>query len=353
MRAFLALASLATLATAAYAQQPALLPATELSKLTERMQMVAESVAIVIPDLPRAAGPILEQIRPTRLALDRTPQSTKLTYTLLGLYKNYLMLADALPKPIPFPAVGAQQLNELRDGWGKLENHFQALIDSRESQLTPADRDNLARYKEANSQLGAPASGKPRVVFMGDSITDGWPLKEYFSGKDFVNRGISGQVTGQMLGRMQADVINLKPAVMVVLAGTNDIARGTPIEIIQNNLRMMCDLADHAHIKVVLGSVLPIHDYNQNIDPRFARSPQRPPATINALNAWMKSLAESKGYVYLDYFNSVRDGAGYLRKDVAEDGLHPNAMGYRLMAPLAERAVEDALAGRVATPRKK
>ena len=352
MRAFSAVLGLAMLAASSWAQST-VLPAPELSKLTERMQMLAESVAIVIPDLPRAAGPIVDQIRQTRLALDRTPQSTKLTYTLLGLYKNYLTLSDALPKPVPFPAVGAQQLSELRDGWGKLENHFQALLDSRESQLTPADRDNLARYKEANAQLSAPASGRPRVVFLGDSITDGWPLKEYFSGKDFINRGISGQVTGQMLGRMQADVISLKPAVLVILAGTNDIARGTPIEIIQNNLRMMCDLADHARIKVVLSSVLPIHDYNQNIDPRFARSPQRPPASITALNAWMKSLAETKGYVYLDYFNGVRDGAGYLRKDAADDGLHPNALGYRLMAPLAERAIEDALAGRVAAPRKK
>jgi len=328
-------------ALAAVSARAQLMPNPEVNKLTERLQQLCESVSIVIPDLPRATGPMLEQVRESRAALARTPQSTVATYNLLSQLRNFLVVADALPKPYPFPEIGVRQFAELRDGTAKLDAHFRALMPLREAALTPPDRDNLARYRDVNAQLGPPTAG--RVVFLGDSITDGWRLNEYFAGKDFVNRGIGGQITSQMLARMKADVVDLKPKAMLVLAGTNDIARGTPLGIIENNLHMMCDLADAAKIKVILASVLPIHDYNQNVNPSYLRSKQRPPEQIKNLNAWLKTFAQNRGYVYLDYYNAMTDSAGFLRQDLAEDGLHPNATGYRVMAPYALRAIEDAL----------
>jgi lysophospholipase L1-like esterase len=151
------------------------------------------------------------------------------------------------------------------------------------------------------------------VVFLGDSITDGWRLNEYFPDRDFVNRGIGGQITGQMLGRMKADVIDRQPAAVVVLAGVNDIARGAPIETIRNNLAMIADLAVAHRIKPVFASILPVHDY------------QRPMATIRALNEWLAAMCRQRGFVYLDYFPAMADAGGFLRAELADDGLHPNA----------------------------
>ena len=140
--------------------------------------------------------------------------------------RAYLALSDALPKQYPFADTAVKQVAELRDAMNRMDADFQALLDRKDGQGRNADRDNLKRYAEENARLGPPSAQTPRIVFLGDSITDGWRLSEYFSGRDFVNRGISGQITGEMLGRMVADVINLKPAAMLVLAGTNDMARG-------------------------------------------------------------------------------------------------------------------------------
>src|SRR5207237_853247 len=129
----------------------------------------------------------------------------------------------------PFPQEATRQLAELRDNLNRFDVHFRALLDQRESQLRTADRDNLRRYHDANGQLAPPRAGKHRVVFFGDSITDSWRLNEYFPDEDYVNRGISGQITGQMLGRFKADVVDLKPEAVLILAGTNDLARGTSL----------------------------------------------------------------------------------------------------------------------------
>jgi len=209
------------------------------------------------------------------------------------------------------------------------------------------DYANFMRYRDANKQLAPPAKDEQRVVFMGDSITDGWKLAEYFPNQPFVNRGISGQTTSQMLIRFRPDVIDLKPKVVVILAGTNDIAGNTgpiTLEAIEGNLASMVDLARMHDINVVIASVLPISDYNKDkSDKQIIRSVQRPPAQILALNAWIKNLCAEKNLVYLDYFSATVDDKGFLKADIANDGLHPNAKGYEIMKTLAENAVKTAL----------
>lgn len=206
---------------------------------------------------------------------------------------------------------------------------------------------NFARYREANMKLSPPARDEDRVVFMGDSITDSWKLAEYFPGKPYINRGISGQTTSQMLIRFRADVIELKPKVVVILAGTNDIAGNTgpiTLERIEGNMASMVDLAMANGIRVVFASILPVSDYNKNAQgTRIVRTVQRQPAQILELNAWIKRLCEERGLTYLDYFAATVDDKGFLKPDIANDGLHPNAKGYELMKPLAEKAIAAAL----------
>jgi len=206
---------------------------------------------------------------------------------------------------------------------------------------------NFARYREANSKLAQPAKGEERVVFMGDSITDSWKLAEYFPNQPYINRGISGQTTPQMLLRFRPDVIDLKPKVVVILAGTNDISGNTgptTLDVIEGNLTSMVELAHANGINVVIASVLPISDYNKNKDGvAIIRSVQRPPAQILALNDWIKKYCAEKGLVYLDYFTATVDDKGFLKEDIANDGLHPNAKGYEIMKTLAEGAIKTAL----------
>jgi lysophospholipase L1-like esterase len=212
------------------------------------------------------------------------------------------------------------------------------------------DWPNLVRYAEANAALAAPAKSELRVVFMGDSITDAWVSPEYggfFAGKPYVDRGISGQTTPQMLIRFRPDVIALQPKVVVILAGTNDIAGNTgPMTLgeIEGNLASMAELAKTSKIRVVLASVLPVSNYGHNrqgnpLDMRM----NRPPEKILELNTWIKKYAAEKGHTYLDYFSAMVDEHGLLQRDLSEDGLHPNAKGYAVMSPLAEDAIRSAI----------
>ena len=205
------------------------------------------------------------------------------------------------------------------------------------------DYGQLARYRDADASLGAPAAGENRVVFFGDSITDIWKLEDYFPGKPYVNRGIGGQTTPQMLVRFRQDVINLRPKVVLILAGTNDIAGNTgPMrnEDIQANYASFAELAKLHGIRMIYASILPVHNYTDRARDFFA---QRPQARILELNDWLKDYCAKNDIVYLDYFSALVDEKGMLKKDLADDGLHPNAAGFKIMAPLAESAIQKAL----------
>ena len=221
------------------------------------------------------------------------------------------------------------------------------------------DWNQLGRYHQANQQLTAQPVPAGRVVFMGDSITDGWNLAESFPGKPFVNRGISGQVTAQMLVRLYPDVVDLKPAAMVVLAGTNDIARNNgpmTLTMIEENIMAMTELAQGHGIKVLLSSVMPISDYpylrqqgatpapvvpgGRGAPPRQKMTDGRPPSDILKLNAWLKDYAAKVNATYVDYFSAMVDDQGWLKDGISGDGLHPNAEGYKIMTAVLTAALQ-------------
>lgn len=197
----------------------------------------------------------------------------------------------------------------------------------------------LARFKEEDLKLGLPASGENRVVFMGDSITQGWHLDNSFPGKPYINRGISGQTTPQMVLRFHQDVIALKPKAVIILAGINDIAGNTgpmTLEDTENNLAAMAEMAASNQIKVVLCSVLPAYD--------FPWAPgQYPASKIVTLNNWIRSYADSRSFGYVDYYSPMKDDRGGLPSALSHDGVHPLPAGYAIMAPLAEAGIEKAL----------
>ncbi len=321
--------------------------AQEAQELYREIPGLMEATAIVVPELARAGAPLTENVKQASQTLLSGParDHVGLVNTLLNNTKVYLQLIDALPKPPAFSDEVRRQVEQLRLKSDQLNAYFRSLLQLRENQIRSADRDNLKRYSEANRDLLPPASTEQRVVFFGDSITDFWQLEQFFPGKPYVNRGISGQITGQMLGRMQADVIALQPKAMVLLGGTNDLARGVELPAIENNIQMICELAEANGIRPILGALLPVSDYHEDVDPRYKRTTDRPPSDILTLNAWMKSFSEAHGYIYLDYYQALVDSQGMLQGDLSDDGLHPNVEGYKVMGPLAEKAIASALAG--------
>jgi lysophospholipase L1-like esterase len=199
---------------------------------------------------------------------------------------------------------------------------------------------DLERFHDADAQLGPPAADNNRVVFMGDSITEGWHLETSFPGKPYINRGISGQTSSQMLLRFRQDVIDLKPKVVLILAGTNDFAGNTgPVTLpqVEGNIMSMAQLAQANRIRVALCSVLPSVRFGWHPDA------ENPVPRIAAINDWMKTYADGKGYVYVDYYSAMKDAAGGLPPNLSRDGVHPLPAGYAIMAPLAESGIETAL----------
>jgi len=212
------------------------------------------------------------------------------------------------------------------------------------------DFGRLSRYAQANKDLGAPKPGQARVVFFGDSITDGWSRPAaggFFKGKPYVNRGIGGQTTSQMLLRYRDDVIDLAPKAVVILAGTNDLAGNSgPVghETIQENWATMAELAKLHGIRVVLASILPVSDDKKDASGSpLVRSRNKSPEILRGMNRWLSDYAKANGHVYLDYYSAMADAAGSFLPNLNDDGLHPNANGYAVMAPLAEKALQEAL----------
>jgi lysophospholipase L1-like esterase len=206
-----------------------------------------------------------------------------------------------------------------------------------------ADWPQLGRYRADNAALASAAAGEQRVVFYGDSITDGWGRRSgtgtFFPGKPYVNRGISGQTTPQMVVRFRQDVIDLHPAAVVILAGTNDVAGNTgPMtpEMTEDNFRSMAELANANGIKVILASITPAFDYPW-------KHGMEPVPKIRAINAWMKDYCEQHGYTWLDYYTALTDAEGGMKPGTSIDGVHPNEKGYAIMTPLAQAAVDTAL----------
>ena len=203
------------------------------------------------------------------------------------------------------------------------------------------DWPNLARYRDANAKLGVPAANEDRVVFMGNSITEGWVATDslFFAGRPYIGRGISGQTTPQMLIRFKPDVIDLKPKAVLILAGTNDIAGNTgpsTLEMIEDNLASMAVLAKAANIEVILSSVLPAYDYPW-------KPGLQPAEKIVTLNKWIKNYASQHDCFYLDYFPSMADDRNGMKAEYSKDGVHPNLAGYKVMEALAEKAIAAAL----------
>jgi lysophospholipase L1-like esterase len=218
-------------------------------------------------------------------------------------------------------------------------------------EFVASDYGRLSRYAAANAALATPREDETRVVFFGDSITDNWSKAAgggFFPGKPYVNRGIGGQTTSQMLVRFRADVLELQPKAVVILAGTNDVAGNSgrvSVDAIEDNLATMAELAQAHGVQVVLASLLPISDDEQDSKGGpLIRSTDRPPSTLREINAWLSAYAARNGHVYLDYHSAMANASGLLRSALTDDGLHPNAAGYALMAPLAEQAIAEALA---------
>jgi lysophospholipase L1-like esterase len=231
-------------------------------------------------------------------------------------------------QPASPPAISHPQLDAYRQrGAAALMNDF----------------GQLGRYRAANAALHPVRAGEQRVVFFGDSITDAWNLDHYFPGKGYINRGIGGQTTSQMMLRFRQDVIDLQPRVVVILAGTNDIAGNTgpiSLEDIEKNYATLAELARVHHIVTIFTSVTPV---NGDVPGKRELFETRPPAEILALNSWLKDFCASSGDLFVDYFAAMVDARGQMQRPLSDDGLHPNDAGYKVMAPLAESTIEKAL----------
>jgi len=264
----------------------------------------------------------------------------RMTILVLTLLGTVVLCVAQSPQSSPSPASDLTGCTQAKATVTRLETGLR-------------DWPALARYRDDNGKVTTPAKNEKRVVFMGDSITDSWDDPRYggfFPGKPYVNRGISGQTTPQMLIRFRPDVIVLKPEVVVILAGTNDIAGNTgpmTLEAIQDNITSMAELARLNRMGVVLASVLPVSDYEKTADGQPRRqTTRRPPEKIKALNEWMRNYATQNKLTYLDYYSAMIDDKGFLKDELSNDGLHPNEKGYQVMAPLAEQAIEKALRGK-------
>jgi acyl-CoA thioesterase-1 len=337
----------------AQASPPSSVPLAQkdAEQLATRMLQLMESTAVAVPGLIRASEPVRQNAEATLTAIERAPRNPALEYQFINQIKAFLALSDSFPRPNPFPIAADQQFAELREDLQRMQQHFEATLETQTQieQKRDTDPNNLKRYADADSKM-LPPTKLPRIVFLGDSITDAWRLNEYFTGRDFVNRGIGGQTTLQMLARFRQDVVALNPKAVVVLGGTNDIEAGISANQIEDNLATIGDLAKAHGIKPVFASILPVSDYHKDTDPHYEMTVNRPPAVIQAINSWVKSYCQSQGFGYVDYYTAMVDSAGRMQTDLSDDGLHPNAKGYRVMSTVALDAIGRVLSGQQDAP---
>jgi lysophospholipase L1-like esterase len=260
--------------------------------------------------------------------MDRVPV---LNIVLPAVLSAALLCALPLNAQTPAPTPAATQTSTAPPA---PQTTGQSEIDRLQAKL--ADWAQLDRYRAENATLPPPAPGEQRVVFYGDSITDAWGHgADFFPGRPYVNRGISGQTTPQMLVRFQQDVVHLKPAVVVILAGTNDVAQNTgpeTPEMIEDNFVSMAAIAKQSGIRLVIASILPAYAYPW-------KPGIQPAEEIRALNEWLRDFCRRDGDVYLDYYSALADAQGGMKPGLSIDGVHPTPQGYAIMAPLAEKAI--------------
>lgn len=209
------------------------------------------------------------------------------------------------------------------------------------TQSQAQDWPNFGQFRSENQSLQPKKAGDHRIVFMGNSITIGWldARPDFFKGKPYINRGISGQTTPQMLVRFRADVVDIDADLVVILAGTNDIAENTgptTLEMILDNFKSMTEIAQANGIKVILCSVLPAFDYPW-------RPGKEPNVKIPKLNSMIRAYAEKNGVYYLDYFSALDDGNNGIIPEYTSDGVHLTPEGYQIMEPMVEKAIANVL----------
>ena len=312
-----------------FAQGPpnALLSPSDTQATVTRVLQLMESTAVSVQGLVRASDPLRQNAQATATALGKALRDQSLTLRFANEIRAYLAVADSLPRPDFFPGAASQQFLELRDSLQTLDRHFEALLIRAQidEHANDADPNNLKRYAALNSKSLPPTPSLPRYVFLGDSTTDQWRLNEYFTGQDFVNRGIAGQTTTQILARFLADVVALRPQGVVVLAGSNDIASGMTPSAIADNLVMMGDVAKAHSVQPVFAALLPASG-----EAAKARTPE----AIQKVNNWMRDYCIRENFIFIDYYTAMADEKGMMKADLSDDGLNPNARGYRVMSPI-------------------
>jgi lysophospholipase L1-like esterase len=317
------------LAVTLCAQRPsnALLSPQETQIAATRILELMDSTAASVPGLDRATEALRQSAQLTAASLGKSLRDEPLTLQLVNELRGYLALSDSIPGPAFYPPAASGQFLELRDEQQRLERHFQALLVRNQLDLHAHDADpnNLQRYGALNAKVTPATPSLPRFVFIGDSAIDSWRLNEYFAGNDFVNRGIAGQTTSQMLSRFLADVVALRPMAVFVLAGSNDLAAGMTLSSIADNLVMMGDVAKAHSVEPVFASLLPVSGDAAKV---------RTPDSIRKLNSWLRNFCIRENYVYVDYYTAMADSKGMMKAGLSDDGVNPNARGYRVMAPI-------------------
>lgn len=327
MRSLLFVAVLWASALPAQGPPNALLSQSDTQATATRALQLMESTAVSVPGLVRASDPLRQNAQATATALGKALRDPSLTLQFANEIRAYLAVADSLPRPDFFPGAASQQFLELRDSLQKLDRHFEALLVRMqiEAHASDADPNNLKRYAAANSKSMPPTASLPRYVFLGDSATDQWRLNEYFTGKDFVNRGIAGQTTTQILSRFLADVVALRPQGVVVLAGSTDVGLGMTTSAIADNLVMIGDVAKAHSIPPVFATLLPAGG---------EAAKTRTPEAIQKVNNWIRDYCIRENFIFIDYYTAMADDKGMMKADLSDDGVNPNARGYRVMSPI-------------------